>query len=135
TAVNRRSGLLGLAGVSDFRTITERVTAGDPDATLALDVTVHRLRKYVGGYAAVLGRLDAVVFTGGIGEGSATLRAAVVRGLAVLGLQLDDQANAKGPDERRVSSRQSVAEVWVVPTDEEGEIARCALGVVQDLRP
>ena len=135
TAVNRRSGLLGLAGVSDFRTITERVAAGDPDATLALDVTVHRLRKYVGGYAAVLGRLDAVVFTGGIGEGSATLRAAVVRGLAVLGLQLDDQANAKGPDERRVSSRQSAAEVWVVPTDEEGEIARCALGVVQDLRP
>ncbi len=61
------------------------------------------------------------------------LRAAVVHGLAVLGLQLDDQANADGPDERRVSSRQSVAEVWVVPTDEEGEIARCALGVIQRL--
>ena len=132
TAVNRRSGLLGLAGVSDFRTITERVAAGDPDARLALDVTVHRLRKYVGGYAAVLGHLDAVVFTGGIGEGSAILRAAVVHGLAVLGLRLDDQANTDGPAERRVSSPQSAAEVWVVPTDEEGEIARGALGLVQD---
>ena len=132
TAVNRSSGLLGLAGVSDFRTVTERVAAGDPDATLALDVTVHRLRKYVGGYAAVLGRLDALVFTGGIGERSALLRAALVDGLGVLGLALDEEANADGPDERRISSGESTAEVWVVPTDEEGEIARCALAVLED---
>jgi acetate kinase len=129
--VNRASGLLGLAGVSDFRTVTELVAAGDPDATLALDVTVHRLRRYVGGYAAVLGRLDALVFTGGIGERSALLRAAVVRGLSVLGLVLDEGANADGPDERRISSAVSRAEVWVVPTDEEGEIARCALAVLE----
>ena len=132
TAVNRSSGLLGLAGVSDFRTVTERVAAGDPDAALALDVTVHRLRKYVGGYAAVLGRLDALVFTGGIGERSALLRAALVHGLGVLGLALDEEANADGPDERRISSGESTAEVWVVPTDEEGEIARCALAVLED---
>jgi len=130
TAVNRSSGLLALAGVSDFRTVSERVAAGDPDATLALDVTVHRLRKYVGGYAAVLGRLDALVFTGGIGERSALLRAAVVHGLGVLGLALDEEANADGPDERHISSSASTAQVWVVPTDEEGEIARCALAVL-----
>ena len=70
-ALNRESGLLALAGVSDFRTLEERRSAGDADAALAFDVTVHRLRKYVGAYAAVLGRLDALVFTGGIGERSA----------------------------------------------------------------
>ena len=70
-ALNRESGLLGLAGVSDFRTLLERRAAGDADAALAFDVTVHRIRKYVGAYAAVLGRLDALVFTGGIGERSA----------------------------------------------------------------
>jgi acetate kinase len=126
-AVNRESGLLGLAGVSDFRTVTDRVEAGDPEARLALDVTVHRLRKYVGAYAAVLGGLDALAFTGGIGENSALLRAGVVGGLGVLGLVLDDDANAGGAPERRISLPDSSAEVWVVPTDEEREIAREAL--------
>jgi acetate kinase len=129
-ALNRESGLLGLAGVSDFRTLVERREAGDAEAGLAFDVTVHRIRKYVGAYAAVLGRLDALVFTGGIGERSAELRAAVVDGLGVLGLRLDADANADGPAERRVSTDDSAAEVWVVPTDEEREIGRAALTVV-----
>ncbi len=129
-ALNRESGLLGLAGVSDFRTLVERRAAGDAEAGLAFDVTVHRIRKYVGAYAAVLGRLDALAFTGGIGERSAELRAAVVDGLGVLGLRLDAGANADGPAERRVSADDSSAEVWVVPTDEEREIGRAALTVV-----
>ncbi|HSO64456.1 MAG TPA: acetate kinase [Ornithinibacter sp.] len=126
-ALNRDSGLLGLAGVSDFRTVVERREHGDADAALAFDVTVHRIRKYVGAYAAVLGRLDALVFTGGIGERSAPLRSAVVDGLGVLGLRLDETANADGPPERRISDRMSAAQVWVVPTDEEREIARATL--------
>jgi acetate kinase len=126
-ALNRESGLLGLAGASDFRTLLERRDAGDPDAALAFDVSVHRIRKYVGAYAAVLGRLDALVFTGGIGERSAVLREAVVDGLEVLGLRLDPGANAQGPGERRVSAAGSAAEVWVVPTDEEREIARATV--------
>ena len=77
------------------------------DAGLAFDVTVHRIRKYVGAYAAVLGRLDALAFTGGIGERSPVLRAAVVDGLGVLGLRLDAAANAEGPPERRVSAGDS----------------------------
>lgn len=129
-ALNRESGLLGLAGVSDFRTLVERREAGDADAGLAFDVTVHRIRKYVGAYAAVLGRLDALAFTGGIGERSPVLRAAVVDGLGVLGLRLDAAANAEGPPERRVSAGDSSAEVWVVPTDEEREIGRAALTVI-----
>ena len=129
-ALNRESGLLGLAGASDFRTLVERREHGDADAALAFDVTVHRIRKYVGAYAAVLGRLDALVFTGGIGERSAPLRAAVVGGLGVLGLRLDEVANADGPAERRISAPTSSAQVWVVPTDEEREIARATLEVV-----
>ncbi len=129
-ALNRESGLLGLSGVSDFRTLEERREAGDAEAGLAFDVTVHRIRKYVGAYAAVLGRLDAVAFTGGIGEHSPVLRAAVVDGLGVLGLRLDATANAEGPAERRVSAEDSSAEVWVVPTDEEREIGRAALVVI-----
>jgi acetate kinase len=129
-ALNRESGLLGLSGVSDFRTVVERREAGDPDAGLAFDVTVHRIRKYVGAYAAVLGRLDALAFTGGIGEHSAALRAAVVDGLGVLGLRLDTAANAEGPAERRVSAGDSASPVWVVPTDEEREIARATLMVL-----
>ena len=79
--------------------------------------------------AAVLGRLDALVFTAGIGEHSPVLRAAVVDGLGVLGLRLDAAANAEGPAERRVSAADSSAQVWVVPTDEEREIARATLVV------
>ena len=124
---NRESGLLGLAGVSDFRTLVERRKAGDAEAGLAFDVTVHRIRKYVGAYAAVLGRLDALAFTGGIGERSAEVRAAVVEGLGVLGLRLDAASNAEGPAERRVSADDSSSQVWVVPTDEEREIGRAAL--------
>lgn len=129
-ALNRESGLLGLSGVSDFRTLVERRDAGDTGAGLAFDVTVHRIRKYVGAYAAVLGRLDALAFTGGIGERSAPLRAAVVDGLGVLGLKLDAVANTDGPPERRVSTENSSAPVWVVPTDEEREIGRAALTVI-----
>lgn len=130
-ALNRDSGLLGLAGVSDFRTLVDRREQGDADAALAFDVTVHRIRKYVGAYAAVLGRLDALAFTGGIGERSASLRAAVVDGLGVLGLSLDAVANSDGPPERRVSDAASSAQVWVVPTDEEREIARETLEVLR----
>lgn len=90
-------------------------------------MTVHRIRKYVGAYAAVLGRLDALAFTGGIGERSAEVRAAVVEGLGVLGLRLDAASNAEGPAERRVSADDSSSQVWVVPTDEEREIGRAAL--------
>lgn len=126
-ALNTRSGLLGLAGVSDFREIEERRAAGDPDAALAFDVAVHRIVKYVGAYAAVLGGLDAVVFTGGIGENSAGLRSAVLGRLGGLGVQLDDPANAWARGEARLTTDDSPVSAWVVPTNEELEIARdCA---------
>ena len=129
-ALNRDSGLFGLAGASDFRTVVQRRSGGDPDAALAVDVTAHRLVKYVGAYAAVLGRLDALVFTAGIGENSAELREAVCGRLGLFGMALDPVANAAGPPERRVSAAGSAVEVWVIPTDEEREIARETLRVL-----
>ncbi|MEO6791647.1 MAG: acetate kinase [Ornithinibacter sp.] len=129
-ALTRASGLLGLGGVSDFRELTTRRADGDAAATLAFDVTVHRLVKYVGAYAAVLGRVDALVFTGGIGENSPVLRAAVLERLGILGVGLDATANAGGSPERRVSTSESRTQAWVVPTDEESQIARATLDLL-----
>jgi len=131
SALNRDSGLKGLAGTNDFREVTELVAAGDTTGRLAFDVTVYRLRKYVGAYAAALGSLDALVFTAGVGEHSAELRAAVCAGLGILGVERDDAANhAAGGGERRISTDASRAAVLVVPTNEELEIARQAAAVV-----
>ncbi len=130
-ALNRESGLKGLAGTNDFREVTDLMASGDAGARLAFDVTVYRLRKYVGAYAAALGRLDALVFTAGVGEHSAALRAAVCDGLGVLGVELDAAANdAAGGGERRISSDASRVAVLVVPTNEELEIARQAAALV-----
>jgi acetate kinase len=130
-ALNRESGLKGLSGTNDFREVDELVAQNDPDGRLAFDVTAYRLRKYVGAYAVALGRLDALVFTAGIGEHAPRLRAAVCHGLGILGIDLDDEANmAPGGGERRVSTEASSVAVLVIPTNEELEIARQAAAVV-----
>jgi acetate kinase len=130
-ALNRESGLKGLSGTNDFREVDELLAANDPDGRLAFDVAAYRLRKYVGAYAAALGRLDALVFTAGIGEHAPRLRAAVGHGLGILGIEIDDEANlASGGGDRRVSSSASRVDVLVVPTNEELEIARQAAAVV-----
>ncbi|MEO7069882.1 MAG: acetate kinase [Nostocoides sp.] len=126
-ALNTASGLLGLAGVSDFREVTSRRATGDEAAGLAFDVVVHRLVKYVGAYAAVLGRVDAIVFTGGIGEHSAELREAVLGRLGVLGVELDARANVAARGESCVTTGASRVSGWVVPTNEELEIARACV--------
>jgi acetate kinase len=130
-ALNRESGLLGITGASDFRTVVSGVDAGDADARLAFDVTVHRIVKYVGAYAAVLGGIDALVFTAGVGENASSLRAAVMERLGSLGVRPDPAANEHGRPERRISAAASAVEVWVVPTDEEREIARETLRLLE----
>jgi acetate kinase len=125
-ALNRESGLQGLTGASDMRTVRSRAAAGEEAARLALEVTAGRLRRYVGAYAVGLDGLDALVFTAGIGEHDADLRAAVVAGLGLLGVTLDEAANAAcdpstGPV--RISAGDGPA-VLVVATDEERMIAR-----------
>ncbi|MFP4311518.1 MAG: acetate/propionate family kinase [Nitriliruptoraceae bacterium] len=135
--LNRDSGLKGLCGDNDLRTVEERAAAGDERAQLALDVYVHRIRKYLGAYTAVLGRLDAVVFTAGVGENSDTVRARVCADLEVLGIRLDPDRNAgqrasKAPDGvLAVHADDSEVAVLVVATDEEREIAEQTLAAVR----
>lgn len=131
-ALNRESGLKGLCDENDVRQIERRAAGGDEDAELALSVFCHRIRKYVGAYAAVLGGLDALVFTAGIGEHSPVVRERVCEGLGFLGLAVDPGANdAKAGGARTISLAGSPAAVLVVPTDEELEIARQTLACVQ----
>ena len=130
-ALNRESGLKGLSGTNDFREVDQLVAENDPDGRLAFDVTAYRLRKYIGAYAVALGRLDAVVFTAGIGEHAPRLRAAVCHDLGILGVELDEEANlAPGGGERRISTEASATAVLVIPTNEELEIATQAAALV-----
>lgn len=121
-----RSGLLGLSGISgDMRVLQE---SADPQAAAAIDQFVYAMTKYVGAYTAVLGGLDALVFTAGIGENSAPLRAALCGKLAWLGVRLDQSANASGGP--RISAADSAVSVWVIPTDEQWMIAQQTLGLL-----
>lgn len=132
--LNRLSGLKGLAGTNDHREVSELAAGGDPAAQLALDVVAHRLRKYIGAYAAVLGRVDAVAFTAGIGEHSSEARRSALEGLALFGIELDPEANeAATSGEHRISTVSSPVAVFVIPTKEELEIARQSVALVETL--
>lgn len=130
-ALNKESGLLALAGVNDARTVTERYLAGDEQARLAMDVSVHRLVKYIGAYAAELGRLDAIVLTGGIGEHGSELRRMLAERLGLFGVDLDADSNENGSGERFITTPDSRTAMLVVPTNEELEIATQAAGLVR----
>lgn len=121
--LNKESGLHALAGVNDARTVTERYLEGDEQARLALDVMVHRLVKYIGAYAAELGRLDAVVLTGGIGEHGSVVRGMLAERLGLFGVVLDGDANEHGTGERFITTPESGTAMLVIPTNEELEIA------------
>ncbi|MEU8420347.1 acetate kinase [Micromonospora sp. NPDC048835] len=127
--LNHRSGLLGLTGVNDMREVLERRAAGDPAAALAFDVYCRRITEYVGAYYALLGRVDAVTFTAGVGEHAAPVRAAVLAGLGRLGITVDDARN-DGDGDRLISPDGAEVSVCVIRTDEEREIARQTRDVV-----
>ena len=125
--LNKQSGLLGVSGVgSDMRDLEKAAAAGNAQAALALLLFAYRVRKYLGAYAAALGGLDAVAFTGGIGERSASMRGRICAGLEFLGVTLDAGANqsASGKEAVPISSASSGVSVWVIPTDEERQMAR-----------
>jgi acetate kinase len=124
TLLNKKSGLIGLCGDNDMREIGRRIDEGDERAQLAFDIYIHRLKKYIGAYCAVLGRVDAIAFTAGVGENAAPVREAAVAGLEQLGVLLDAELNAvRGDEPRLISAANSRVAVAVVPTDEELEIA------------
>lgn len=131
--LNQKSGLVGLCGDNDMREIRRRIDEGDEEARLAFDIYIHRLKKYIGAYYAVLGRVDAVVFTAGVGENAAPVREAAVAGLEELGLAVDGELNSVRSDEPRlISPEYARVAVAVVPTDEELEIARQTYALVHD---
>ncbi|MDO5727698.1 MAG: acetate kinase [Bowdeniella nasicola] len=128
---NKRSGMKGLAGQNDLRTIHAMADAGDRNARVALLVYAHRIKKYIGAYAAIMGGLDAITFTAGVGENDAKMRELATEGLEFLGVKLDTSANRKHKGGIRVISRQSSkVKILVVPTNEEWEIARQCLTVI-----
>jgi acetate kinase len=132
TLLNKHSGLKGLAGVNDFRELEQRRTSGNEAAQLAFEVYVHRLKHYVGAYLALLGRLDVLSFTAGVGENVATVRAAVADGLDGLGFQVDSELNdIRSKDARVISPDRAPITVAVVPTNEELAIAQDTAALLQ----
>ncbi|MBO1336271.1 acetate kinase [Streptomyces sp. VRA16 Mangrove soil] len=130
--LNKKSGLIGLCGDNDMREIRRRIDEGDREAKLAFDIYIHRLKKYIGSYYAVLGRVDAIAFTAGVGENAAPVREAAVAGLEELGLAVDGELNSVRSDEARIISPEYArVAVAVVPTDEELEIAQQTYALVR----
>jgi len=130
--LNRRSGMLGLSGSSDMRDVHGAIAAGDADALLALKVYCHRLQHYIGAYHALLGRVDAIAFTAGIGENDDLVRLRALTGLEHLGIIVDPERNAgRKTTETVISADGSPITVFVVPTNEELEIARQAVALVR----
>lgn len=128
TVLNSRSGLLALAGDNDMREVQRRAAAGDAAAELALDVYCYRIRKYVGAYLAALGGADAIVFTAGVGENDAVVRARSLAGLERLGIVVDPARNEAG--EVVISPDGAAVAVLVIPTNEELEMATQAAALV-----
>ncbi|GFN23276.1 acetate/propionate family kinase [Thermanaeromonas sp. C210] len=123
--INKRSGWLGISGVSnDYRAVEEAARRGHERARIALDVLAYRAKKYIGAYAAAMGGIDVLIFSGGVGERSSSLRREICRGLEFLGIELDAERNEKGSGDRLISSPESRVKVLVVHTDEEVMIAR-----------
>ena len=129
--LNKKSGVLALSGVSsDFRDIENGADAGNENCALALDKFAYEVRKYIGSYAAALGGLDCLVFTAGVGENSASMRARICEGLEFLGVKIDPEKNNTRGKEAIISADDSKVTVWVIPTNEELMIAQDTAALV-----
>ncbi|MEO7588979.1 MAG: acetate kinase [Arachnia sp.] len=129
--LNKQSGMLGLCGFTDMRDVATEIEAGNADATLARDVYVHRLVSYIGSYIAILGGVDAVCFTAGVGENASHIRGPVIERLKGLGFELDVAANEERSKEaREISTPDSKVHVLVIPTNEELAMARETMAVI-----
>lgn len=134
TVINKESGMAGVTEISsDMREIEAAVNAGDERARLGLDMYEQRITKYIGAYAAEMGGVDIIVFTGGVGENQTGLRADVCAPLAFMGVEIDTEANKVRGEETVISTKDSKVKVCVIPTDEELMIARDTQAIVSDL--
>ena len=122
--LNKKSGMLGISGVSsDFRDLEKAKSEGNQRAALALDVFHYSVKKLIGSYAAVMGGVDAVIFTAGVGENGAGDRKAIVSGLEFMGIKIDDEKNGKRGEEIDISAQDATVRTLVIPTNEELMIA------------
>jgi acetate kinase len=132
--LNKRSGLYGVSGVSnDLRTVDELAEHGDERALLAYEMYSNSAKKFIGQYIAVMGGVDCIVLTGGVGENSAKMRRMIFAGLQTMGIVLDNERNRTGPREREISTDESEVLIVIIPTDEELMIARDTYELVHDL--
>lgn len=123
--LNRQSGLKGICGHNDMREVVSKHLAGEPSAMLAIEMYCYRIKKYIGAYAAALGRVDAIVFTAGIGEHNPVIRAKACQNLQQLGVELDEQKNeSSASGAKSFHADDSRVELWVIPTNEELEMAQ-----------
>ncbi len=132
--INKKSGVAGVSGISsDMRDIEAAVAAGDERAKLALDMYEYRILKYIGAYAAVLGGVDVIVFTGGVGENQTSTREKICKQLAFMGVTFDAEANKVRGEEIEISGKDSKVHVVVIPTDEEMMIAQDTAEIASNL--
>ncbi len=132
TLMNKKSGVLGVSGLSnDFRDLDEAASQGNRRAELALEVFAYKVKKYIGEYSAVLNGVDAVVFTAGIGENSASIRKRILTGLDGIGIKIDDEKNKIRGQEIDISTPDAKIRVFVIPTNEELAIARETKDIVE----
>ena len=131
--MNKKSGMLGLTGTADNREIENRAKGGDERAKLVESMLCHQLTKYIGGFAAAMGGIDAVVFTGGIGENNPQYRTRVAEKLRFLGTEIDEEANAKRGKELEISVPGSKLRMFVIPTNEELMIAQDTKEICESL--
>src|SRR4029077_6126409 len=123
--LNQHSGLLGISGVSgDLREVLDAITKGNERAKLVLDIYIHRLQSGLGAMIAVLGGIDALVFTAGVGEHSPEVRARTCNNLGYAGLKLDPAKNAQSPPDQDISATDSTARILLIRAQEDWEIAR-----------
>ncbi len=129
--LNKKSGYQGISGVtSDQRDLAEAAKGGNERAQLALDIQRYQIKKYIGGYAAAMGGVDAIIFCGGIGENDISVREAVCSDMEWMGIKFDKKANDVRGKEVKITTADSKVEVWVIPTNEELMIARDTKAVV-----
>jgi acetate kinase len=123
--LNKQSGMQGLTGFSDMRDITKSINGGNQEAELAYEMYAYRIKKYIGSYAAALNGVDAIVFTGGVGENDLTVRKMVCTDMDYLGIQIDDQKNqVRSGEIREINTDDATVKVLIVPTNEELEIVK-----------
>lgn len=133
--MNKKSGLLAIGGSNDMRVIEQKMDEGDENAKLAFDMFVLKVKKYIGSYIAILGKIDAIIFTAGIGENDSRIREAICDGLEIFGIKLDKVKNKESKDEpRRIGQPDTLVRIIIVPTDEELAIAKDTVRIINNIK-